>query len=227
MKAEQQENDRYSQEDFCHINMEEELMFSLLARYTGSRKVAPDQISLLDIGCGSGRIAHILLQKGYKVFGIDFSETALARARKRGLDVKRANLDEGIPEPDHSYDVVWAGDIIEHVFDPIGLLKDVQRVLKPGGVLIFSIPSDVGIVSRFKMLIGYSYQEEMYRRSGFYKHHTFFNLRLITFMLRKAKLSPVKVEKVLIGRKKKRHHVNILPSAFYNELVIMAKKDGV
>lgn len=224
MNPEQREDSRYAQEDFCEINREEEIMFSLLAKYTKYRHVSPEAIRILDLGCGSGRIGKNMLDLGYQVAGLDFSEEAVKKAQARGISAKRANLDESILEPDNSFDVVWAGDIIEHVFDPMGLLKEVQRILKTDGVLILSIPSDVGIISRIKMLLGHSYQEQMYRRSGFYKHHTFFNLSLITFMLSEARLCLAAKEKILIAPNKKRYRVPLLPSAFYNELVILARK---
>lgn len=224
MNPNQRENMRYAEKDFCEINREEEIMFSLLDRYTKYQKFSPINLRVLDLGCGSGHIGKNMLNKGYQVFGLDFSEEAVKKAQAQGISVKQANLDEGIPEPDDTFNVVWAGDIIEHVFDPIGLLKEIQRVLKKDGALILSIPSDVGIISRIKMLFGQSYQEQMYRRSGYYKHHTFFNLQLITFMLAEAGLQLATKEKILIAPNKKRYSVNFLPSAFYNELVILARK---
>jgi len=223
MRPEDQENSRYAKEDFCEIQMEEKLMFSLLGKYVQSKNSSPTSIHVLDIGCGSGRIGEILLKKDFRVSGVDFSEEAVKKALGRGVHAKQANLDSGIPESKNTFDIVWAGDIIEHVFDPISLIKEAHRVLKPNGAIVLSIPSDVGIVSRVRMLFGISYQEQMYRRSGFYKHHTFFNLRLIRFMLEQAGFQIKTVEKILIAPNKKRYRMNGFPSALYNELVILAE----
>lgn len=223
MRPEERENERYAKEDFCPISQEEEIMFSLLGQYTRKKGLSPQEIRILDIGCGSGRISSEMANLGYQVIGIDFSEEAVRKAQEKGIQAKRANLDEGIPETSDSFDIVWAGDIVEHVFDPIGLLREASRVLKHGGAILITIPSDVGIVSRIKMLFGISHQEQMYYSSGFYKHHTFFTPRLIRYMLKKAGLRIEFFHKILIFGKK-RYHVNLLPSAFFNEMIIAARK---
>lgn len=225
MKPAAIESERYLKADHCAIQLEEVLMFDMLSQFRQKQKCEPAEVSVLDIGCGSGLITGQLQKKGYTVKGLDFSPTAVEKARKQGITADVCDLDEGLTtETDATHDVVWAGDIIEHVFDPMGLLKEIHRVLKPNGIIILSIPSDVGIVSRFNMLLGQSYQEQMYRRSGYYKHHTFFNLSLISFMLKNTGLQIQKTEKVLIAPNKKRLRVNFLPSPFYNELIISAQK---
>lgn len=223
MKSEERENQRYAKEDFCTISKEEEIMFDLLANYAQKSSSKDYPLRVLDIGCGSGRIGKKMQDLGYQVTGIDFSEEAVKKASEKGVQAKQANLDEGIPEQDDSYDVVWAGDIIEHVFDPIGLLKESCRVLKKNGIILVTIPSDVGLVSRVKMLFGISHQEQMYMTSGFYKHHTFFTPRLIKFMLKKANLRVGEFHKILILGKK-RYRMTFLPSIFFNEMIIQAKK---
>lgn len=223
MKPEEREDQRYTTEDYCPISKEEQMMFGLLDRYTQEKKVPSSDLRVLDIGCGSGRISKELMKKGYQVVGLDFSEEAIKKALAQGVNAKKTNLDEGIPENSEAYDIVWAGDIVEHVFDPIGLLKESQRVLKTGGAMLITIPSDVGLISRIKMLFGISHQEQMYYSSGFYKHHTFFTPRLIKFMLQKAGLHIYTFKKILILGKN-RYETNFLPSAFFNEMIIEARK---
>ena len=226
MKPEERENERYAKEDFCPISREEEIMFSLLSQYTRQCRLQKKDMCILDLGCGSGRISKKMIDLGYQVVGLDFSLEAVKKALALGIVAKQANLDEGTKEPSNTFDIVWAGDIIEHVFDPIGLLKESHRVLKNGGVMFITIPSDVGLVSRIKMLFGISHQEQMYMTSGFYKHHTFFTPRLIKFMLHKANLHIEKFHKILILGKK-HYHVNFLPSIFFNEMIIQAKKHEI
>lgn len=222
MRPEERENERYKNEDFCEISQEERIMFSLLKKYKPPQKTS--SLRVLDLGCGSGRITKKIKNLGYEVTGLDFSSEAVAKAQSKGIDAKQANLDEGIAEPENSFDVVWAGDIVEHVFDPIGLLKNSYRVLKPSGIMLITIPSDVGLVSRMKMLFGISHQEGMYRKSGFYKHHTFFTPRLIRFMLSKASLRIISFQKILIlgGR---RYALPWAPSFLFNEMILAVKKE--
>jgi 2-polyprenyl-3-methyl-5-hydroxy-6-metoxy-1,4-benzoquinol methylase len=140
MKPEERENERYALEDYCPVSAEEEMMFALLAQYTKKRKLDPQTMRVLDVGCGSGRVSKFIQEKGYKVVGLDFSEEAVKKAVAQSILAKRANLDEGIPEESGTFDVVWAGDIVEHVFDPIGLLRESFRVLKKNGVMLITIP---------------------------------------------------------------------------------------
>ncbi|OGI34875.1 MAG: hypothetical protein A2259_00615 [Candidatus Moranbacteria bacterium RIFOXYA2_FULL_43_15] len=223
MKPQQIENQRYQKNDHCEINFEEKIMFQMLDKHRKKIKKDRADIRLLDIGCGSGLITKKIQEMGYLTEGLDFSQEAVNKAISNGINANVCDLDEGISKPDGEYDVVWAGDIIEHVFDPIGLIKEISRVLKDRGALILCIPSDVGLISRIKMLIGHSYQEITYKKSGYHKHHTFFNLELISFMLEKAGFKIQEVNKILILNKK-RYLMNFLPSAFYNELVIMTQK---
>ncbi len=219
MKADQMENERYKKDDFGTISMEEEIMLSMLKRHS---KQKTNTLTVLDVGCGSGTIAEKIKDLGHTVKGLDFSDEALKRANARGIETKQCNLDEGIPETSNTYDVVWEGDIVEHVFDPIGLLRESSRVLKQGGILLLTIPNDVGLISRLMILFGISHQEQMYRTSGFYKHHTFFTPSLIRFMLKKNGFEIEEFHKILnIG---KRFRISFLPSMFYNEMIIKARK---
>lgn len=96
---------------------------------------------VLDIGCGTGFFSKMLIEIGYEVTSIDSSPVALDYSRKRGL----ANLVTGdalkLPFPDGSFDAACALDILEHIDDDRGALKEWQRVLKPGGVLLIFVPA--------------------------------------------------------------------------------------
>jgi len=223
MKPEQIEDSRYKKEYFCTKKKEEEIMFSFLKNILKKNKGAIG-ISILDIGCGSGKITKKIKALGCNVIGLDFSNEAVKKAKEIGIDAKICNLDEGICENEKKFDVVWAGDIIEHVFDPIGLLQESYRVLKENGNILITIPSDVGLISRIKILFGQSYQEPMYKSSGYYKHHTFFNRRLINLMLNKAGFEIIELKKLLIIYSSRINIANWMPSVFYNEMVILAKK---
>jgi SAM-dependent methyltransferase len=97
---------------------------------------------VLDLGAGDGAFAAELLAAGCEVVAVDVAEEALRRARARapGLDARR--VEEGAPLPldEDAVDVVWAGEVLEHVADVVGLLAEVRRVLRWGGTLLVTTP---------------------------------------------------------------------------------------
>jgi 2-polyprenyl-3-methyl-5-hydroxy-6-metoxy-1,4-benzoquinol methylase len=99
---------------------------------------------LLDVGCGEGRFAGELARAGVKVIGIDIAEEALRRARRLEPELDLRHIEEGVswPVEDASIDVVWAGEVIEHVADTAPWLSEVRRVLPPGGRLLLSTPEN-------------------------------------------------------------------------------------
>jgi 2-polyprenyl-3-methyl-5-hydroxy-6-metoxy-1,4-benzoquinol methylase len=101
------------------------------------------QARVLDIGCGEGHFAAALAHAGFLVVGIDVVEEPLRRARVRhpALDLRVVPLDGPWPLADASFDVVWAGETIEHVADTAGWLSEVRRVLRSGGSLLLSTPA--------------------------------------------------------------------------------------
>ena len=98
---------------------------------------------VLDVGCGEGAFAAELAGAGAHVVGIDVAEEPLRRARARhpGLDLRLVAPEAPWELADASFDVVWAGEVIEHVFDTNGWLSEVRRVLRPGGRLLLSTPA--------------------------------------------------------------------------------------
>jgi SAM-dependent methyltransferase len=76
------------------------------------------------------------------VVAVDVAEEALRRARVRvpGLDARAADEGGPLPLDEDSVDVVWAGEVLEHVADVVGLLAEVRRVLRWGGRLVLTTP---------------------------------------------------------------------------------------
>ena len=98
---------------------------------------------VLDVGCGDGRFAGELLDAGAQVLGIDVAEEPLrrARARRPELDVRLVPDAGPWQLEDSSFDVVWAGEVIEHVADTSAWLSEARRVLRSGGSLVLSTPA--------------------------------------------------------------------------------------
>jgi 2-polyprenyl-3-methyl-5-hydroxy-6-metoxy-1,4-benzoquinol methylase len=107
----------------------------------GGRRLRP--LRVLDVGCGEGQLTAAIAEAGFTVLGIDVAEEPLRRARMlhTGIDVRRVPADGEWPLADASFDVVWAGETIEHVTDTAGWLSELRRVLRSGGNLLLSTPA--------------------------------------------------------------------------------------
>jgi ubiquinone/menaquinone biosynthesis C-methylase UbiE len=105
-------------------------------------RVAPGE-RVLDVGCGEGAFAAALDDHGAAVVAVDVAAEPLRRAaaRYRGLDVRLVPEAAPLPFDDDSFDVAWAGELLEHVVDVVGLLDELHRVLRPGGRLLVSTPN--------------------------------------------------------------------------------------
>ncbi len=98
---------------------------------------------LLDIGCGNGVLMERMRDLGWEVEGIDFDAGAVAAARDRGLRAHHGRIGEFVL-PDASFDLVHLGHVIEHVHEPVDLLRRCHRILKPGGTLVVITPNSGG-----------------------------------------------------------------------------------
>ncbi len=111
---------------------------SFLARVCQNFRGARPRI--LDVGCGTGANLGLLEEFG-ETEGVDISHEALAFCRGRGFSNVRHGAAEKLPHPDHSFDVVTALDVIEHLDDDVASLKEMRRVLRPGGRVLLFVPA--------------------------------------------------------------------------------------
>jgi SAM-dependent methyltransferase len=91
---------------------------------------------LLDVGCGSAWLGHHF--EHYT--GVDVSAEAVAAARARGREVIQADVEQPLPFADASFDGAVLKDVLEHVLDPVAVVKEIRRVLVPGGRVFASSP---------------------------------------------------------------------------------------
>lgn len=135
-----------------------------------NRHLAPG--SLLDVGCATGNYLAEMRRSGWQVWGVELQAEAAAYARQRfGLDVFQGDLLDG-RFPENHFDMVTLWDVLEHTFNPLAIMCEVGRILRPGGLVAFSIPDPTSLwAQRFgPAWIGYDTPRHLYLFHGHSLH---------------------------------------------------------
>lgn len=104
--------------------------------------------NVLDIGCADGVFSKVILHGtgAKKLIGIDFIKGSVEWASKHWKKDKRMNFKVGDAQKlnfkSGSFSAVFAIEVLEHVYDPVKVLKEIKRLLKKGGYAVFLVPSD-------------------------------------------------------------------------------------
>ena len=114
---------------------------------------------VLDLGCRAGALTRHFLE-GNSVVGLDVDASALRKAQALGIEPVQANVEEPLPFEDASFDAVVAGELFEHLQFPDALVGEVRRVLRPGGVLVGSVPNAFRMQSRLRFLRGHPPEDD-------------------------------------------------------------------
>jgi 2-polyprenyl-3-methyl-5-hydroxy-6-metoxy-1,4-benzoquinol methylase len=104
------------------------------------RFIRPGQ-TILEIGCANGSFLEVLRTRGIIGVGLEYNEKAIGTAQSKQLEVHRHTLQEHATHYPRRYDAVCAFQVIEHIGDVSAFIESSLAVLKPGGVVIFSVPN--------------------------------------------------------------------------------------
>ena len=100
----------------------------------------PRNHALWDIGCGTGVVAESLIDDGREVIGLEPSAVGAVIASSYGLTILPTTL-ESLHLPNESIQTIMLFDVLEHIADRQDFLREIQRVLTPGGYLLISVPA--------------------------------------------------------------------------------------
>ena len=96
--------------------------------------------SFMDVGCGSGKVVSLAQQMGWHAEGLELDSEAVASAKRAGLTIAEGGY-ERLHERPQKFDVVLCSHVIEHVHDPVDMLRALHDALRPGGFLLLATPN--------------------------------------------------------------------------------------
>lgn len=104
--------------------------------------IPPSARTFLSVGCGTGRTEAELIKQGFHVTGIELDPVAAAAARENGLDMLQGDVNEISTQlADRNFDCLLYADVLEHIVDPVPILREHVARLVPGGCAIISVPN--------------------------------------------------------------------------------------
>ncbi len=132
-------------------------------RFQAILEFVPAKSKLLDVGCGLGEFLRYTkkLRPGVDLYGVDFSEKAINfnREKDQGKISYEVSSAYSLPFQKNSFDIVTAGEVLEHLDDPEEFIKEARRVLKPGGRLLLTLPYEDRV--RDPEHVRYYYREDL------------------------------------------------------------------
>lgn len=105
-------------------------------------KDLPRDSTVLEVGCGDASFTRYLTEFSTDVTALDISASQIAENARRFPDIAfvQHDLAEPLPFTDESFDVIWCSEVLEHLFNPGFALREMARVMTPGGQLLVTVP---------------------------------------------------------------------------------------
>jgi methionine biosynthesis protein MetW len=148
----------YEQQDYrisrAGLSSRHQKVLEIAAKYCSGSQIS----RVLDIGCLDGTFSMMLGRQlmAREVYGVDISQANVENAQAKGCNAIAFDLDTGhLPFDDASYDFIHVGDVIEHLYNPDNLLKEIRRLLTADGLCIITTPNLAALANRVVLLFGY------------------------------------------------------------------------
>ncbi|HHO75405.1 MAG TPA: class I SAM-dependent methyltransferase [Deltaproteobacteria bacterium] len=156
--------------------------------------------AVLDLPCGPGGISKALDEMGYRVTAGDIHPEYM---NVPGIQAIECNMNSRLPFEDASFDYVVCVEGIEHTENPYNAIREISRILKPGGRLVITTPNYLNIERRLKFLFSGSFSKPvtaeayitLYRRDSSFLHNSLITYPVLKFMMESNGLRITSVEK--------------------------------
>src|SRR5262249_50541323 len=113
------------------------IILDIFNKYTDNRK----NLEVFDLGYGSGYLVKTFQSEDQNAYGADSFAEAIEFGRKKGIQNLNPISEEKIDCPNGKFDAVLALDVLEHLKDESWAIKEMERILKPGGLAIITVPA--------------------------------------------------------------------------------------
>jgi 2-polyprenyl-3-methyl-5-hydroxy-6-metoxy-1,4-benzoquinol methylase len=166
------------QEVFKEFEVPDPVRIEKAARLVRAHLPSLRGATLLECGVAKGGLADTLKREGVRCVGVDINPRTL-----EGVEVYEADLNAGFPKFDTAFNVIFAGEVVEHLYDDEKFVQEAHELLKPDGLLVITVPNLAFSVNRIRALFGmvplfayapYHYHvytqrtlQELLRRNGF------------------------------------------------------------
>ena len=150
MRREQLQEMRELEDHYWWFVGRRRMVRDLVVRHMAGR----ESLRVLDAGCGTGGTLTALEGVG-ELWGCDISTDALDMCRLRGLDKLVQASVEALDFDDANFDVVISCDVLEHVKDDTGAMREMARVLRPGGICVLTLPAYMWLWSEHDEALGH------------------------------------------------------------------------
>jgi 2-polyprenyl-3-methyl-5-hydroxy-6-metoxy-1,4-benzoquinol methylase len=186
----------YSKEESLERSLRIELLYDFIELNISRNLELPPPLSptglaanierrkFLDVGCGEGFVLKFFKDHAWEIVGVDFSTHGI-RANNPELEsfIMQGDVYElliSMKERGHKFDVIFLGNVLEHVLDPTALVDQLKNLLEKGGLLVITVPNDFSDLQRF--LLDKNEVEEEYWIT-YPDHLNYFNLDNLSKLL--------------------------------------------
>lgn len=131
---------------------------------------------ILDVGCGIGSFLEIARERGWDVYGTEFTDEAIAICKNKGVEMTQGKLDTK-NYTENMFDIITSFEVIEHINNPIEEVQNMNKLLRPKGLLYFTTPN-FNALERYLLRSDYNIIE-------YPEHLSYYTPKTINYLLTK------------------------------------------